>query len=208
MYGVAISSWYWRAPIPPADPEFHRARELLREIQESGAVRFYAKVDAQKEQTDLLALRTNNVPSEVQAEIAELRRLLHLNPDAVEFKLVSAPLPSGDTELAVQTRSIEELLANMAAQVEVPPEDVDHRRAVPGFASGRDVPGVVPMIRIHSSKKKPEDAFVTVSYRSNWFWIDDGDLASKRAFAQLMQLFTMADTGSHENQPVLTIPTR
>ena len=39
-------------------------------------------------------------------------------------------------------------------------------------------------------------------------WIDDGDLTSKRSFAQLMQLFTMADTGGRENQPLLTIPTR
>jgi hypothetical protein len=64
------------------------------------------------------------------------------------------------------------------------------------------------MLRVHSAKKKPEDSFVSVYYRSTWFWIEDGDLSSKRAFAQLMQLFTMADTGSRENQPVLTIPTR
>ena len=36
---------------------------------------------------------------------------------------------------------------------------------------------------------------MSVYYRNNWFWIDDGDLRSKRAFAQLMQLFTMTDTG-------------
>lgn len=194
--------------LKPADPEFHRVRELLREIQESGAVRTYAKVDAKKEETDIIALRTNNVPPEVLAEIAELRRLLHLNPDAAEFKLVSAPLPSNDTELAVQTRSIEELLSNMAAQVEVPSEDVARHKAFPGFETGHDVPGVVPMIRIHSAKRKPEDSFVSVYYRNTWFWIEDSDLLSKRAFARLMQLFTMADTGSRENQPVLTIPTR
>jgi hypothetical protein len=194
--------------IKPADPEFHRVRQLLRDIQDSGAVRLYAKVDPQKEQIDIVSLRTDNIPPDVQAEIVELRRLLHLNLNSTEFKLVSAPLPSSDTELAIQTRSIEELLVTLSAQVEVPPEDVDRHRAFPGFASGREVPNVVPMIRVHSSKKKPDDSFVKILYRNTWFWIDDGDLASKRAFAQLMQLFTMADTSPRADQPVLTIPTR
>jgi hypothetical protein len=180
--------------IKPADPDFHRVRELLREIQDSGAVRIYAKVDAKKEQTDVISLRTSSIPPEIQADIRELRRLLHLNPDATELKLIPAPLPSSDTELAVQTRSVEEILANMAAQVEVPAEDLERHRAFPGFASGRDVPGVVPMLRVHSAKKKAEDAFVSVYYRNTWFWIEDGDLASKRAFASSGYVFT-APTG-------------
>jgi hypothetical protein len=68
------------------------------------------------------------------------------------------------------------------------------------------VPGIVPIIRIRSSKQKPSDAFITVRYRNSWFRIDDDDLASKAAFAQLMELFTMIDTGSRPNAPVVTIP--
>jgi hypothetical protein len=194
--------------IKPADPEFHRVRELMRDIQDSGAVRLFVKVDENKQTTDVLTLRTDHIPPEIQAEIVELRHLLHLNVKATELKLVSAPLATSDTEIAVQTRSIEELLVTLSAQVEVPAEDVERHRAFPGFATGHDLADVVPMIRVHSSKKKPEDEFVKVLYRNTWFWIDDGDLVSKRAFGQLMQLFTMADTGTRENQPVLTIPTR
>jgi hypothetical protein len=36
----------------------------------------------------------------------------------------------------------------------------------------------------------------------------DSDLVSKRAFFQLMQLFTMTDTGPKQNLPVVTIPSR
>ena len=194
--------------IRPGDPEFHRVRELLREIQLSGMVRLYVKEDAGKQQTALLALRTDNIPPDIRAAIAELRRLLRLNPDATEFKVVSAPLPSNDTEVAVLTRSIVGILQNMAAEVEVPPEDLAQHRAVPGFVAGRTMPGIVPMIRIHSAKNKPADAFVWVRYRDTWFWIDDRDLASKRSFAQLMQAFTLADTGVKENLPIVTIPSR
>ena len=62
-------------------------------------------------------------------------------------------------------------------------------------------------MRIHSSKQKQADALVEIYYRNTWFWIDDGDLDSKRVFAQLMQLFTMADAGGgEESLPVVTIP--
>jgi len=194
--------------IRPADPEFHRVRGLLREIQLSGMVRLYVKEDASKKQATLLTFRTDHIPPDIQAAAVELRRLLRLSPDATDFKIVSAPLPSSDTEVAVTTRSIIGILQNMAAEVEVPPEHLAQHRAVPGFEAGRTLPGIVPMIRIHSAKNKPADAFVGVRYRDTWFWIDDGDLASKRSFAQLMQLFTMADTGAKENMPVVTIPSR
>ena len=194
--------------IRPADPEFHRVRELFRNIQLSGLVRIYVKEEPSKQQTTLLTIRKSNIPPDLQAAGAELRRLLHLSPDATEFRIVSAPVSSSDTEVAVITRSIIGLLTNMALEVEVPSEHVAKHQAAPGFEAGRTLPGVVPMIRIHSAKKKPDGAFVDVYYRDTWFWIDDGDLASKRSFVQLMLLFTMADTGGRESLPVVTIPSR
>jgi len=194
--------------ITPADPAFHRVRELMQQIQASGALRLAVKVDPDKQEANLLTLRTRDISPDVLAAIREMRGLLHVNPEATELRLVSAPFASSDTEVAVQTRSIVELLQNAAAQVEVPSEDIARHRAVPGFESGHDFPGVVPMIRVHSAKTKPGDAFVAVNYRHTWFFINDDDLFSKRAFAQLMELFTMAESGPKANQPVVTIPAR
>lgn len=194
--------------VTPADPTFHRVRELLREIQLSGAVRLYLREDASKQQTSIVRFQTTNLPPEILAASTEVRRLLHLDPEATEFKLVSSPLPSDSTELAVTTRSIIGILQNMAAAVEVPTEHLTQHRATPGAEAGKNLPGIVPMIRIHSGKNKPDDAFVEINYRTVWFWIDDRDLPSKRSFAQLMQLFTMVDTGNKENSPVVTIPSR
>jgi hypothetical protein len=61
-------------------------------------------------------------------------------------------------------------------------------------------------VRIHSSSGKPGDAFVTVQYRNTWFWIDDRDLKSKRAFAFMLMLFTLSDTGEKDPMPLITIP--
>ncbi|HKF50151.1 MAG TPA: hypothetical protein VKB38_22510 [Terracidiphilus sp.] len=192
--------------ITPADPAFHRVRALMREIQVSGAVRLYVKENADKEPTRIIVLRTTDIPPEIRDDIAELRKLLHLNADATEFQLTAAPLPTNDREIAVQTRSIMELMKNMAAQVEVPSEDIAQHRAFPGFETGHPVPGVVPVIHIRSSKQKPDDAFIAIHYRNTWFRIDDDDLVSKAAFSELMELFSMIDTGSQKNQPVITIP--
>ena len=53
---------------------------------------------------------------------------------------------------------------------------------------------MVRLIRIHSGKSMSA-AFVSVKYRNNWFWIDEGDLESKQVFSIIMMLFTMVDTG-------------
>ena len=194
--------------IKPADPEFDQVRELIRKIQLSGGVRLYVKPEGNKEPASILALRRTNIDQETLADIRELRRLLKLNPDAEEFTLVQAPVSSSDTEVAVLTRSIISLMQNMAAQVEVPAEDLAKNHAFPGYETIGNIPDTDRMIRIRSAKQKSNDAFVAVNYRNTWFWIDDGDLRSKLVFLQLMNLFTMADSAPRENQPVVTIPAR
>ncbi len=192
----------------PADGDFHRMRQLVRKIQLSGAVRTYVKEDEKKQTTNLLTFRTEDVPPETLADIKELRLLLHLDPNASEFKLVFAPISSNDKEIAVMTRSVLSLMKVMAAQVEVPDVDLAQHRAYPGFERGQGKKDVVRLIRIQSSKSKPTNSFVTVAYRGNYFWIDDSDLESKHMFSLMMMFFTLADTSERENLPLITIPAR
>jgi hypothetical protein len=192
--------------ITPADPDFHRMRALARQIQLSGAVRIEVKKEAGEELVSFMTFRSEKVPPEIQADIVELRRLLKLNPSTTEYKVRFGAVPSNDTEIAVITRSILGVMQTMAAEVGVPSEDLARGWAFPGFEHSKAVPGVVRLIRIHSGKSMPSDAFVSVKYENSWFWIDKGDLESKQMFSLIMMLFTMVDTGPRENQPVLTIP--
>lgn len=194
--------------VVPGDPDFHRARQLIRKIQLSGAVRIYIKQDEKKETTSLLSFRTEEISPETLADIKELRRLLHLNQDAHEFKLVYAPVASDDSEVAVTTRSVFSLMKNMAAQVEVPDDDLTSHRAFAGFEQGLDPKNVLRLIRIHSAKSRPADAFVSVFYRNSYFWIDDTDLPSKQMFSLMMMFFTLADSGERQNLPLITIPAK
>jgi hypothetical protein len=105
----------------------------------------------------------------------------------------------------VQTRSLVQILTEVGGQVEVPAADITEGRAVPGVS---DLPAdaeTLSFMRIHSSKHRPADAFLSVPYRHHWFWIDDRDLPTKRNFALLMMLFSLADTGEKKGLPLITI---
>ena len=192
--------------VAPPDPDFLRALALFRKIQLSGAVALRVVQDTQKRETSLLTFRAKDIPSETLEDIHELRRLLRLDPDAGEFKLVFGASAANDKEVAVLTRSILHLMQTLASQIDVPTEDLARTRAVPGWESSSDKPGATRLVNIHSSSSRPADAFVAIDYRGHWFWIDDSDLRSKRVFAFMMMLFTLAETGEKENLPLITIP--
>ncbi len=65
---------------------------------------------------------------------------------------------------------------------------------------------VPPLIRIHSSTDKPEDAFIAVRYQNYWFRINKCDLRSKSLFSFVMMIFSLTETGGKEGAPIITIP--
>jgi hypothetical protein len=107
----------------------------------------------------------SSILKDAQRAVSTYSRLLKLNPDAEEFSLVQAPVSSSDTEIAVLTRSIVSIMQNMAAEVEVPAEDLAKNYAFPGY-EGRDqgIGDNARMIRIHSGKQKSAEGFVAVKY--------------------------------------------
>ena len=48
---------------------------------------------------------------------------------------------------------------------------------------------------------------MSIRYADHWFWIDNNDLVSKRAFFLVTFLFALSGSAGNENAPVLTIPT-
>jgi hypothetical protein len=184
--------------VTPADPDFPHVLELMRRIQLSGAIGIRIHEDEKKHVTTILSIHTKGIRPETLADIAEVRSLLQLDPHAHEFRLVYGATPSDDREIAVITRSLVHIMATMAVYVDVPEEDVAEGRATPGLATGP--------LHIRSSEDPPKDAAAAVTYRHRWFWIDDRDLITKRAFGLLMVLFALAETGEREPHPIVTIP--
>ena len=81
------------------------------------------------------------------------------------------------------------------------------RRGTLAIGGDENAPDAPRMIRIHSGASRPDEAFVTVQYRDNCFWIDDTDLASKRVFSFLMMLMSLTETGAKTGAPIVTVPT-
>ena len=66
-------------------------------------------------------------------------------------------------------------------------------------------------MRIHSSRSTPRQANVAVQHRGWWYYVDDTDLASKRAFLQIQMLFftrLSEATRGAQGTPLLTIPVK
>jgi len=87
----------------------------------------------------------------------------------------------------------------------VPAADLKEGRALPSMSSTGNPEKNAP-VQIKCSANKPADAFAAVHYRNQWFWVDDRDWRTKRAFTAIMFLFTMAETGADEKLPLITIP--
>jgi hypothetical protein len=105
------------------------------------------------------------------------------------------------------SRSMLEILLEVAAGIEVPDEDVSLGRTVAATRSANaPTPQDRPFISIRSTVTHPSDAFVAVRYHDTWYWIADGDLGSKRVFTFLMIFFSLAETGVTPQTPVLTVP--
>jgi hypothetical protein len=135
--------------------------------------------------------------------------MLGLNPRGREFRVVYGSISSDDREIAILSRSVLQVILNLASFIEVPETHVAEKRVGPSLTEEKaDGSRVPPLMRIQSSSGKPEDAFVAVPYRNHWFWIDDRDLRSKGLFSFLMYIFNLVDTGVKEGAPVVTIPTR
>jgi hypothetical protein len=188
-----------------ADPDFVRALQLLREVQAAGAIGMRVEDDKSKGSTAVLFFRRDDLPVEIAQKAEEIRRLLKLAPDQQRFTLIYSPAHGAENELAVNSRSMLQIMGAFASYLDVPEEHLKDHSAVPAFerASPEDTQEVV---RIRSGKDKPENSFAAVYYRGHWFWIDDGDLATKRALTAVMFFFTLSETGGNEKLPLITIP--
>jgi hypothetical protein len=188
-----------------ADPEFVRALHLLREVQAAGAIGLSVEEDKAKGSTGVLFFRRDDVPPDISEKAAEVRKLFKLPADQQKFVLTYSPVRGADNELAVSSRSILQIMGAFASYLDVPEAHLKNHSALPAFEHEAPEHSQVP-VQIHSGKEKPEAAYVAVQYRDYWYWIDDGDLPTKRALTAVMFFFTLTDTGAGEKLPLVTIP--
>jgi hypothetical protein len=190
-----------------ADPRFYELIRAMGRVQRSGAVGIRVQEEKKGEPTAVLVFSRD--PDEaVEKDRRLIRELLGVNPQAVEFSMAFGMVPANDREIAILSRSLLDILNELSSGIEVPEIHVTEKRTYP--TREEDVfegQQIATLIRIHSGKHKPDDAFAAVQYRGWWYWIDDRDFVSKRIFGFIMFLFTLVEEPSKEGTPIVTIPT-
>ena len=162
--------------------------------------------DKAKGSTGVVFFRREDVPLRLLEKAAEIRRLLKLPAEPQKFTLTYSPVRGAEIELAVNSRSMLQIMQAFASYMDVPEAHLKDHSAWPSFDNAAAAKGRQQTVRIHSGKEKPANAFAAVRYRDYWFWVDNGDLQTKRALTVVMFFFTLADTGSPEKLPLITIP--
>ena len=159
--------------------------------------------------------KTANGPERVYLDLAstsdpalvpvteEAHRLLGLPLNSAEGEIVYGRSLRTQGQIALLTRSMLGVLAQLAFQAQVPDEDVARHRTVSTIGEV----GVEnrPVVIIRYTDLQPSEPFAAVEYQHRWFSIDADDFDSKVAFTMVNILLALAQTSSSPGT-VITIP--
>jgi hypothetical protein len=189
----------------PADPEFYPLLDALRRIQLSESMSL--RVEKQGKNDVASIVFAGHLTPEIQKDIAFVSRTLKLTTKDGNVLLTYGALQRSGHELAVLSRSMIEILQEFGAQIEVPINHVSSGRTLANVqVSAGDQLRDRPIIHIHVGTTSPGNTFTAVHYGDSWYWIEDGDFYSKRAFTFLLLFFSLLETGVQPQVPILTLP--
>jgi hypothetical protein len=134
--------------------------------------------------------------------IDEAKRLLGVSPAVNQAEVVFGLNPQRG-QVAILSRPLLGVLAQLSLQIDVPPDDIARHLTLPTVANVGSEHR--PVVIIHSGPAAPADVFTSAQYRRSWFWIAEDDFDSKLAFTVLQVLLALART---EIPPgaIVTIP--
>ena len=110
--------------------------------------------------------------------------------------------PGGGHGIVLLTRSVFAIMFELAMEIDVPAEHDAEGQVV-------HVPPEYQQdlaIRVATSLQEPDDAFVSVEYEGNWFYISKKDLHSKQSFTFLRLLMSFTETGTPALPTLVTVP--
>lgn len=188
-----------------ADEGFDELLEILTAMQRTGGLGSRL-VEREGEKT--IIFFRQNLSAEIKQNSQRIAELLGLDPNANEYRLVYGSTASDDREIAMLTRSMFDIIAELSQFVHIPEQHVQENRASPGAINkASSYEEVRSRVFVESTRDKPKDPFLAVKYRDYWFYIEDTDFRSKRMFSFLLFLLSLAEGGGEGLAPVLTLPT-
>jgi hypothetical protein len=185
--------------------DFRDLMTAMQTSQREGGVGFRVKTTKDK-QVVLMFIRP---PADrVTASSQRVRELLGLNSDAREFSVESGSFADDDRQIAILTRSMLQVMTDLASHIEVPAADMVEGAVFVRQRSAEQERAFPPLLAVRHGASPPDNAYVAVPYRNRWFWIEDRDQRSKQILAFLMLMFSLTEGAPSQSAPVVTIPAR
>lgn len=201
-----LSNAYGGAGNPRAgDPKFRELMDALRESQSLGDSGFRMK-PSKDGPVVVLFMRPSTEQSATLSR--RVRDLLGLNAAEREFTVVPAASAENDTEVAILTRSVLQIMIDFSSCIDVPESDVAEGRVYRLARTPEQDQLFPPLMTIRQGDSPPENPYVSVYYRNRWFWVDDRDRPSKVMMSFLLLSFSLTESSTTQSAPVVTIPAR
>jgi len=185
-----------------ADPEFTEYVKLVQELQDAAVISFELENDPKTGHDIIMVMDNDGLDEAILVKRKRTGELLGLSPKLSRYRVMYAPYASDGGTLAMQTRSIIQMLIALSGFIDIPPENRSYASRGYEFP-----PGVIRPFRVYSGPERPEDKFAQIKYKGDWYWIENHDLQSKRVFTLMLFLTTLTNYAGDKNAPVLTIPT-
>lgn len=186
-------------------PKFRELMTAMRESQAEAGTGFRTKTTKDTQAVVMFIRPSTDQAAESSRKI---RELLGLNTKEREFSIVYGSFPENDREIVILTRSILQVMIDLASYVDVPAADIADGRVYGPQRSAEQERLFPALLAVRQGSALPHDAHVAVPYRNQWFWIDDRDLRSKHILTFLMMMFSLTEGAPSQAAPVVTVPAR
>jgi hypothetical protein len=190
----------------PPSPEYSRLAELFTQLR-LGAVLDVVHGPGKDEEFFIDIHDYEDEYTDVVREFFDLLGIEHeIDGNDILLPMRTA-IGSSSTAINVQPRSPLDLLRVYGAGIDIPPPHLEAGIVQP---IKWDMEEKWRPIAIRSSKKRPDQAVVSVLFRDWWFYVDATDAKSKQAFVLIRTFIGMRLElpGGVQNMPVLTVPVR
>ena len=189
-------------PPAQADPRFREMLSVWTRLRDARVIGLRRSNEEDEKARIVLYVSDVDLDEQTRADLAFLIETLGLRQGVKEFTLSYGLIADKPDTVAVLTKSILDMMIDLARQVDVPQEHIDEGRTMPTFV---DTGLGGPLFKVQSSLEEPEMPYVAIRDRGYWYYIDDRDLMSKRTFGVVQILLSLTDAGEQAKGPVVSI---
>lgn len=198
-------------PTPEYKPDyasFQSLAQLLRLLQRKGALSSGAQQSSEGVNVTL-KFKKDIADTSLQNAKNEVAKILELSSESSEFVINGDSSAASANTINLKTRSLLGVLYFLSNAIEPPMEHVEKnlltitKNSDESAFNWGDVLG--EFLKIQTSSKNPDEAYVKSFYRDHWYYIADNDLNSKATFNLLHYLFALQSAEGSGRSPLLSL---